>query len=151
MEVTTFAKELERTGRIVYTNKGFSMRPLLREDRDLMIIERVNTLKKYDAVLFERPGIQGRGQYVLHRILKVNPDGTYWIVGDNCVSGEIVKRENIMGILTGVVRNKRTIHVTDFWYRVYVHLWCDVYPVRFFLLHCRNHLARLKRKILKKR
>ena len=36
--------------------------------------------------------------YVLHRILKALPDDRYWIVGDNCVSGDIVKRKNRMDI-----------------------------------------------------
>ena len=141
-EKTTFEELLEKTGVIVYTNKGVSMMPLLRQDRDLMVIERKGSerCKKYDAVLFRRPGSQG--VYVLHRILRVNDDGTYWIVGDNCVTGETVREENVLGILTAVVRDGKNIPVTGRGYRAYVHLWCDCYPLRFGILRARNLAAR---------
>lgn len=137
---TTFAQELERTGHLVYTNKGVSMMPLLRQDRDLMILKKPEpgSLKKLDAVLFVRPN----GQYVLHRILEVL-DGVYWIVGDNCVSGEYVKEEQIIGILTGVIRDGKTISVDDPGYQRYVHLWCDHYRIRFAALRLRNRVRSL--------
>ena len=93
MPVTmTLAQRLEQDGVIVHTNKGTSMMPLLRENRDLMVIRKrgAGRFHKYDAVLFRREN----GEYVLHRILRVNPD-SYWIVGDNCASGEIVGEEQV--------------------------------------------------------
>ena len=38
---TSFEEELERSGRLAYTNVGISMLPLLREKRDVMRIERM--------------------------------------------------------------------------------------------------------------
>ncbi|GEM_PF-295704 len=135
-ETTTFEEVLNSTGKLLYKNVGVSMMPLIREGKDIMIIEKepLNNLKKLDAVLFTRPGVIGRGAYVLHRILKVNKDGTYWIVGDHCFGGETVKRENIIGVLTGVVRDGKTISINDKNYKFYVHLWCDLYPIRFIIL-----------------
>lgn len=143
---TTFAQELERTGHLIYTNKGVSMMPLLRQDRDLMILKKAEPgkLRKLDAVLFIRPN----GQYVLHRILE-EKDGVYWIVGDNCVSGEYVKEEQIIGVLTGVVRDGKTIDVEDPWYQRYVHLWCDHYRVRFAVLRVRNRVRALGSRALR--
>lgn len=143
---TTFAQELERTGHLVYTNKGISMMPLLRQDRDLMILKKAEpgTLKKLDAVLFIRPN----GQYVLHRILE-EQDGLYWIVGDNCVSGEYVREEQIIGVLTGVIRDGKTISVEDPAYQRYVHLWCDHYPTRIAILKVRNRIRALGGKALR--
>ena len=86
-DYTTYEAELGARGIIIHTNKGVSMMPLLREDRDVMIIERVTgRLKKYDVPLYKRPN----GQYVLHRILKVR-EKDYVICGDHCVDKEIVK------------------------------------------------------------
>ena len=85
-------------------------------------------LKKYDAVLYKRDDT-----YVMHRILKVR-DRDYWIVGDHCRVGEFVKDEQILGVLKQVVRDGRTIRTTDPCYQVYVHLWCDFFPVRSTLL-----------------
>ena len=86
----TFEEVLAQNGKLAYTNVGISMMPLIREGRDVMMIEARETaaIRRYDAVLFRRPGVTGRGAYVLHRILKILPDGKYWIVGDNCTSGE---------------------------------------------------------------
>ena len=154
--VTTFEEELARTGRIVYTNVGVSMMPLLREGRDIMVIERCDpeNLKRYDAALFRRTPDKGES-YVLHRVLKRLPDGAYWIAGDNCTYGERVEPGQILGVLTAVRRGKRTISVTDFGYRLYVALWCAPYRLRFLILRfirfCSRCLRWLKRRIKGKR
>ena len=128
--MSSFEEELEQNGTLVFPNKGRSMLPLLRQNRDLMVIEKrgPERLKKYDAVLFKRGD-----SYVMHRILKVR-DQDYWIVGDHCRVGESVKDEQILGVLKQVVRDGRTIRTTDPGYRLYVHLWCDFFPVRSTLL-----------------
>lgn len=139
---TTFEEELGRSGKLLYTNVGVSMRPLLREGRDVMVIERAEDFRTLDAVLFRRPGVSGRGAYVLHRILKVLPNGNYWIVGDNCIEGETVAKENVLGVLTGVMRGGKLLRVTDFRYRLYVRLWCAPYRLRFFVLRAKGWLKR---------
>ena len=149
-ESVSFEEELARNGKIAYTNVGVSMRPLIREGRDVMLIEAPNSngFCRWDTVLFRRPGVIGRGAYVLHRILKVLPDGTYWIVGDNCISGEIVSEKDILGTLTQVNRDgKKTIHISDFSYKFYVLFWCKPYHLRFFILRVISFLRRVKRKI----
>ena len=121
----SFEALLARDGKLVYTNKGVSMMPLLRQDRDLMIIEKKGEerCRRFDAVLFRRPGVDGRGAYVMHRILRVNDDGTYYIVGDNCLTGETVREENVLGVLRGVVRDGKTVDSHSLGYRAYVWLW----------------------------
>lgn len=143
---TTFEEQLQNKGRIIYTNKGVSMWPLLRQDRDLMVIERKEEgcLKKYDAVLFKRKN----GQYVLHRILKIKAED-YLIVGDNCFQKEYVKEEQILGVLKAVVRNGKTILVTNKWYLLYVHIWCDFFPLRALILRVRSWYHVLGHQILK--
>lgn len=143
---TSFEEELEKSGHIVYTNVGISMLPLLRENRDVMLIEK-KEFKCYDAVLFRRPGVTGRGHYIVHRILRINKDGSCWIVGDNLVQGEIVKREDILGTLTGVYRNGKLVKFDDLGYRLYVAFWCRPWPLRFLILRLRNFLRRVLSKI----
>ena len=76
--MTRFEDVIERDGRLVYTNVGDSMRPLIRQDRDILIIEKPHgRLKKYDVPLYKRDS----GQYVLHRVLKVR-EKDYVICGD---------------------------------------------------------------------
>lgn len=144
----SFEEILEKDGVLTYTNKGVSMKPLLREDRDVMVIKKKTTqnCRCLDAVLYKRPGVVGRGAYVLHRILRVNGDGTYWIVGDNCTQGETVAESQILGILTAVVRDGKTVSVNDIKYRLYVNIWCRWYKLRFFILNARKRLKTLKNK-----
>lgn len=139
MSKSTFEEEIRRTGRIVYTNVGDSMLPLIREKKDLLIIEKVcGRLKKYDVPLYKRDS----GQYVLHRILRVG-DGDYVICGDNRYKKEYgITDRHIIGVLTGVVRDGKTISVTDKKYLLYVHLWCDLFPLRAFVLRVRAFLKR---------
>ena len=134
--MSSFEEELERSGVLVFTNKGVSMMPLLRQDRDLMVIEKKGPerCKKYDVVLFKRDE-----KYVLHRILQVR-EQDYYIVGDNRRTGEYVRDEQILGVLTQVVRDGKTIGMDDPDYLRYVHLWCDFYPIRKGLFTLRDGL-----------
>lgn len=138
----TFEEEIKRHGKLIYTNVGKSMMPLLRQQRDLMIIEKPQgRLKKYDVPLYKREN----GQYVLHRILKVRKDD-YVICGDNCYCKEYgVKDNQILGVLTAVVRDGVEIPVTDYRYRLYVHLWCDFFYIRSMILRFRRVLYRFRK------
>lgn len=145
MSKSTYEEELSRHGTLVYTNVGTSMLPLLRQNRDLLIVGKrpEGRCKKYDVVLYKRPS----GQYVLHRILKVKKD-SYVICGDNRRVREFgVPDAWIFGVLTGVVRDGKQINITDFKYRCYVHLWCDFFWVRAGILWLRSTASKAKRKL----
>lgn len=139
---TTFEAELEKSGFIVYTNVGVSMLPLIRENSDILTIKKAQpeTLKKYDIVLFERKNIEGRGRYILHRIIKLLPDKKYFIAGDNCTSGETVDAEQILGVLSAIQRKNKPMHLNGFGYKTYVYLWCAPYHFRFLILKVRNFI-----------
>lgn len=141
----TFEEVLERDGRLVYTNVGVSMLPLIREGKDVLMIEKcdVLTLKKYDVVLFRRKNIIGRGEYVLHRILKVFSHNRFWIVGDNCTEGEIVDSDMILGVLKGLSRDNKSVNLNGIRYRLYVLFWCAPYRLRFLYIKSKRFIKRL--------
>ncbi|MCR4794057.1 MULTISPECIES: S24/S26 family peptidase [Ruminococcus] len=143
MNKSTFEEQLEKNGKLIYTNKGDSMMPLIKQDRDLVVIEPVSgRLKKYDVPLYKRDS----GQYVLHRILKVR-DEDYVICGDNrCVKEYGITDRHIIGVLTGIVRKGKDVSVKSLKYRLYVHLWCDLFPVRAFIIRAVHKLQKMKRK-----
>jgi hypothetical protein len=143
MNKSTFEDQLAQNGKLIYTNKGDSMMPLIKQDRDLLIIEPVHgRLKKYDVPLYKRDS----GQYVLHRILKVRKND-YVICGDNRWIKEYgIQDRHIIGVLTAVVRNGKEVSVNDWKYKLYVHLWCDLFPIRAFIVHVINKLKRILRK-----
>jgi len=144
MNKSTFEEQLAINGKLIYTNKGDSMMPLIKQDRDLLIIKPVHgRLKKYDVPLYKRDS----GQYVLHRILKVRKND-YVICGDNRWIKEYgIRDRHIIGVLTAVVRNGKEISVNDWKYRLYVHLWCDFFPVRELVLKAKAFPKWLKRKV----
>ena len=125
-----FEDVIEHDGKLVYTNVGDSMAPLIRQDRDLVVIEKPEgRLKKYDVALYKRDS----GEYVLHRVVKVTDSG-YVIRGDNRFSNEYgITDRHIIGVLTAVVRDGKEVSVTSPRYRAYVRLRCVSYPIRAFL------------------
>lgn len=132
MNNSTYEQQLEQHGSLVYTNVGDSMLPLLRERRDLLIIEKRSPgrMKKYDIVLYRRPS----GKHILHRVLKVRKSD-YVIAGDNRWEREFgVQDDWIFGVLTAVVRDGKKVELKGWKYRLYVFLWCDLFWVRAGIL-----------------
>jgi signal peptidase I len=119
---------LNRDGILVYKTKGISMKPMLRTNRDVIFIRKKKDgerFRKYDTVLFQRDD----GRTVLHRITKVAEDH-YLIRGDNCFKNEYVREDQVLGILEAFMRNgKHKILATDFFYRVYSHVWVWIHPL----------------------
>ena len=108
--------------------QGYSMYPLIIPERDEAIISAAADvrLKKGDVVLYRREG----SILVLHRICKIKEDGFY-MVGDNQreVEGPL-KREQIKGVLTGIIRNGKYISVKHPIYILSSGLWLLLRPVR---------------------
>ena len=146
MNKSSFEEELSLHGRLLYTNVGDSMKPLIRQGRDLLVIESPKgPLKKYDIPLYKRDN----GQYVLHRIIKVR-ESDYVICGDNrrhCEYG--ITDRHIVGVLTSVVRDGKEVDFSGWKYRIYVHLWCDFFHIRASILFCRDLINRIGRKMVK--
>ena len=144
MNKSSFEEILARDGRLVYTNVGDSMLPLIRQGRDLLVIRRPEgRLKKYDIPLYKRDS----GQYVLHRVLKVRP-ADYVICGDNRWSREYgITDRHVIGVLTAIIRDGKEIPMTDWRLKLYAHLWCDLFPFRAGILRCLSFMKRLRRRI----
>ena len=131
MSKSSFEEELDKKGILVYTNKGNSMYPLIRQGKDVLIIKKCNTrLKKMDVPLYKRES----GQYVLHRIIKVN-ENDYVIRGDNTYSNETgIRDDQILGVLSGVIRSGKEISVNSFGYKLYSYFWYYIYYLRKIII-----------------
>ena len=142
--ISSFENELMRYGKLVYRSRGQSMMPMLHEDRDLIIVapRPDGRCRKYDVVLYKR-----QDQYILHRIMKVLPGG-YETCGDhNWRKDAFVKEEQVLGVLTSFVHDGKEISSDSFLYRCYIHLWCDLFPVRVLLLKGKERLRKIKEKL----
>ena len=144
------AEALSESEEISVLTAGISMRPMLREHKDIAVIRRKSgRLKRNDVPLYSRPGSE---KFILHRILKVTPNG-YVIRGDNLYKKEYdIKDENIVGVLRAFYRGGRYIDCEKSrGYKLYVFLNRTSYPARYFwrgLL--RPTLGKIKRLIIRK-
>ena len=131
MSKSSFEEELDKKGILVYTNKGNSMYPLIRQGKDVLIIKKVNTrLKKMDVPLYKRKS----GQYVLHRIIKVN-ENDYVIRGENTYYNETgIRDDQILGVLSGVIREGKEISVNSLNYKIYSYFWYYTYYLRKLII-----------------
>ena len=144
MNKSTYEAELERTGQLIYTTVGTSMRPFIRSQEDLVVIERRHDARyeKCDAVLYRRDS----GQYVLHRIVKVSPNG-YTMCGDNRAGLEHgIRNDQILGVLTAVIRKGQRIDVNTEAYRRKIRCWVALYPLRAMMIKTKGLWNRLWKK-----
>ena len=146
--LSSVTDQLLQGKKVICPNRGTSMLPLLRQGKDLMVISPRpdSRLKKYDALLFKRDN----GDLVLHRVLKVLEKG-YLMNGDHQIVKETVREDQILGIMTHVMRGKKLIPVTSLRMRCYIHLWYAPYPLRCLFLRANGKLHGIKRRILKAR
>lgn len=126
---------LDTHDRLVYNNKGVSMLPIIRQDRDLMILRKKQPnerCKKYDVAVYIRPP----HDYVLHRIVKVE-NGGYVFLGDNCINLEPgIREEQVIAVMTDFVHKGKQISVENGGYKLYSRVWYFLYPLR----RCRKKL-----------
>ena len=140
--MTRFEDLLQKDGRLVYKTKGTSMEPMLRQNRDLVIIEVPSSrLQKYDVALYRR-----EEKYVLHRVIGVG-DGFYRIRGDNTYAIEQVPFEAVIGVLKRFNRKGKLHDVSEPGYRFYARFWNAIYPLRLIRIRVRRFLIRLARKL----
>lgn len=142
-ELATIIRPALSEGRAVrFIVTGTSMYPLLVPERDSVILERADKLKKRDIAFYERRD----GSFILHRIIKINKKGI-WCVGDNqtIVEGPL-KREQILGVVTSIIRQGREFSVKSFRYRAYAFLWTLVRPFRRLAYRVYHRLKRIFRR-----
>ncbi len=130
---------LEKLGVYVSTPSGSSMRPMLRGERDNILVEKhEGRLRRLDVALYRRRD----GRHVLHRVVRVKQNG-YVMRGDNCDYTERgITDEMIVGRLVGFWRDDRYISVENRGYRLYAHLRNFFYPLRFLRLRTVKFLRR---------
>lgn len=139
---TTFEDILSRDGRLVYKTRGVSMEPMLRQNRDLVVIQiPASRLRKYDVALYRR----GK-DYVLHRVIGVAGDH-YLIRGDNTYAVETVPDSAVIGVLTGFQRKGIQHDVSNRSYQLYVRFWHAIYPFRHACIRLRRFTVRMARKL----
>lgn len=138
-DISNIKKALDEKGVYISTTSGVSMMPMLRDRRDTIVVKpATQRLKKYDVALYRRGD-----SYVLHRVIKVLPDG-YIIRGDNCIAKEYgITDADIMGVLVEFYRGERHINVNKTSYRIYSAAICALHPVVSLSLRLKARTRRI--------
>ena len=110
---------------------GSSMSPFLHHG-DTVYLDPVEELpKRGDIVLFTRPS----GQYILHRVVKVNADGSYIMLGDAQTQRErIESAASIHGIVVSALHKGKLLTPKSFRWRIFATVWQWVVPLRPFIM-----------------
>lgn len=122
---------------------GNSMCPLLCHKRDSVVLEPCDgyRLKRGDLPLYRR----SNGQFVLHRIVRVEPD-TYTLLGDAQTEREFgLPKANVLAVVTGITRKGKFFPVTNRRYRLYVQAWMALRPLRpvyFFAVRVKQDILK---------
>lgn len=126
-------RELLSEGREVsLTITGSSMSPFIVHGRDAILITPPDgTWKKGDMAFFQRDN----GQYVMHRICRIEDDGNCFFIGDaqQIIEGS-VRPEQIFGKITAVRRKGKWIQAGSFWWEFFEHIWLNIIPFRGFFV-----------------
>lgn len=134
-ELKNAAELLKIQDEVMTRTRGTSMRPLLRQGRDIVVIKRPEfPLKAGDAPLYR---VKSKKELVLHRILKVRKDGVYIIRGDNLFVKEYVAESQIVGVMKAFYRDGKYCDCEKSRiYKLYIIANRASYPARY-LWKCR--------------
>lgn len=91
-----------------------------------------------DVILFARFGVQ----YVLHRVVRVFPDGSLELLGDAQLSSERVRPDQVRAIVTAVRRGEKLLDGKSLRWRFFRGPWRHVRRLRPWVNRIRNHVRR---------
>lgn len=128
---------------------GTSNLPTLSGGRDEIILGRVDRpLKKRDLPLYRRDS----GQYVLHRVVSVQRDGTFTCCGDAQWMREPgIRPDQVIGKVIRITRKGKTFSPENLLYRTWVWLWVLLLPCRRTLIRGAHYCNRIRRKLFSRK
>ena len=135
---------LSAGGSFRMTITGTSMLPTLHDGRDQVEISApARPYRKYDLPLYKRDN----GQFVLHRIVRIAPDGSITCCGDHqCVLEPGLRQDQMLGLVVGFCRKGKSFSADHLGYRIWVRFWMMLFPCRHFLVRVYHFVDRLRKK-----
>lgn len=118
---------LERGEEFLLYPRGESMLPLIRPARDGVYLMAPNKLRRLDICLYRRPG----GRYVLHRLIRIEKNGTLSFRGDNQSELERgISPECVIARVSAVLRDNKRENPRAFLY-LFTHCSLPARLLRF--------------------
>lgn len=123
--------------------KGISMLPLIKQGVDSVVLIRDKDaqLKRHDIAFYKRDN----GQFVLHRIMSCETDGTYTMCGDNQTFLETgIRSDQIIARVARLYKKEKLVRFDGLRYKIYLSIWCSM-RIRLFLRLPKRVLGKIKR------
>ena len=138
---------LNREGSVALTITGTSMYPTILGGRDQVVLVRSEQpLKKGDLPLYRRDN----GQFILHRIVSVERDGTYTCCGDHQWNKEKgIRSDQILAVTEKICRKGKWFPVNARGYVLWVRFWMRVLPIRKIFIYGISFAGKIKRLFIK--
>lgn len=116
---------------VVVPVTGGSMVPFLHSGDTAFLDPLPQKLQRGDIVLYRR----ANKDYVLHRIYKICPDGSFVMLGDAQQQLEyLVDRSAMCGIVLFVRHKEKLLTPKHLRWRFYRHIWPILRPWRYWLM-----------------
>ncbi len=141
-ELLPLMKEQLDNGKTVsFVPRGNSMRPMLGNGTDMVILKKPgDRLHLSDVAFYYR---RETGAYSIHRVVGFQKDGSYIMLGDNNVAKEYnIKPEDIIAVVSAFYHKGKMYEVSHFGYRVYCELLFYFRPIRRMYISFRNKIKR---------
>ena len=120
---------------------GGSMVPFLIHGDTVYLDLLDSPVKRGDIVLYTRTN----GRYILHRVYKVNKDGSCIMVGDAQQELELLPSLDMIHARVTAARHQGKLIRPGGWYwTAYRYLWLWLLPFRHRLMHLRGKLGKRK-------
>ncbi len=121
-------EKLNNEGKVIFTPKGSSMRPLLSGENSVVIEKISRRLKKNDIPFIF---IKKTNSFIIHRVIKVEKNGLYVTCGDNNIQKEYnISDNDILGIVTGYYKNGKLKSFNSYGYKIYCFYINAIRPLR---------------------
>jgi hypothetical protein len=139
-------EKIKNDGEVIFTPKGTSMLPMLRNNQDTVTLKKaIFPLKKYQLAFY----LRDNGQYVLHRVVKVE-ESSYVMRGDNQLYNEPeIRNDQIIGVVSHFTRKGKKYNGNEITYILYSRIWVGTVEIRRLINRGRKIAGRIKRKILR--
>jgi len=119
--------------------RGFSMNPFLKHDQTTVKIVPIDTLKKYDIILFKY-----RNTFRLHRIIHIKNE-QITLQGDNTYKKEVIDSSMVLGRIISYKTNKKMVIIRSFKHYLKFFVWQLIKPI---ILSLRSIYGKLKKNCL---
>ncbi|MDO5409732.1 MAG: hypothetical protein Q4F21_04675 [Lachnospiraceae bacterium] len=123
-----------------FTVTGMSMWPFICHGRDSVILDSCDrkSLKTGDIILFQTPF----GNYMLHRITKITPEGFETTGDGNCFRDGIFPYSCVKAKVVKIIRKGKTIDCSSPFWKIIFRIWMILFPVRKWILKSLRMISR---------